>query len=147
MLRSKTISGERLFKIIKTQITDEASVDVLTEVLGARGIINKVIKHLPLDQYESSNHQIFELCLDMLTKNKIKEHPTKHMICDALLESARKEEHYAMLVDWFESNLVKNTEGRALSNITLSLKHQHKMIERIWSSSQIALEKKNELME
>jgi len=63
MLRTNDLSGARFFNIIKSQIVKETAVDVITEVF--RRVLPLVVRdQLPLDMYEESHHEIFEMILD-----------------------------------------------------------------------------------
>lgn len=60
-----------------------------------KSVIPSVIKsYIPLSIYEQSHHDIFELILDnILTSGSIKDNATRHVVLEAMLSSARNEDH------------------------------------------------------
>ena len=106
-----------------------------------KSIIPSVIKsYIPLSIYEQSHHDIFELILDnILTSGSIKDNATRHVVLEAMLSSARNEDHISMLIKWFMDGAVYNTAGKKLQEVEISLKHKHTIMERIWSSAKIPL--------
>jgi len=62
MLKENYISGAQVLDICKSQLVQETAVDVLTDVM--RSVIPVVIKnYIPLENYEQSHKEIFELFL------------------------------------------------------------------------------------
>lgn len=114
MLRLNDLSGARLLDICKTQLMDETAVDVLTTAL--HGVIPVCIEtYCPLEAYEAAQHDIFELLLDgVLTKGAIEDSATRHSVLTALIDSARSEDHYVVLMKWFEQGFVTNSKGDQL---------------------------------
>lgn len=134
MLRLNDLSGARLLDICKTQLMDETAVDVLTTAL--HGVIPVCIEtYCPLEEYEKYQRGIFELLLDgILTKGAIEDSATRHSVLTALIDSARSEDHYAVLLKWFEQGVVTNSKGDQLEGVEISAKHKHSIIVRVWSS-------------
>lgn len=114
MLRLNDLSGARLLDICKTQLLDETAVDVLTTAL--HGVIPVCIEtYCPLEAYEATQHDVFELLLDgILTKGAIEDSATRHSVLTALIDSARSEDHYVVLMEWFEQGFVTNSKGDKL---------------------------------
>ena len=83
----------------------------------------------------------------ILASGAIGDNATRHVLLDAALSSARNEDHYERLVQWFKAGHLTNTAGDKLEGVEVSLKHKHAMMERIWCSEKIPLETKNELMD
>jgi hypothetical protein len=125
----------------------ENSVGVINDVM--KSVIPSMIKsYIPLSIYEQSHHDIFELILDnILTSGSIKDNATRHVVLEAMLSSARNEDHISMLIKWFVDGAVYNTAGKKLEEVEISLKHKHTIMERIWSSEKIPLQEKEALME
>lgn len=113
-----------------------------------KSIIPYVIRDfIPVEMYEQSNEQVFELILDsILTSGIIKDNSTRHTVIDALLIKARTEKHIKMLKDWFEGGKVFNSKGENLTDVELSLRHKHTIMEKIWSSFEISLDEKERLL-
>jgi len=63
-----------------------------------------------------------------------------------LLTKARSEKHIKVLKEWFEGGYVFNSKGEKLTDVELSLKHKHTIMERIWSSFEISLDEKERLL-
>jgi hypothetical protein len=112
-------------------------------------VIPSVIKNnIPLSIYESSHHDIFELILDnILTSGNLKDNATRHVVLEAMLSSARNEDHIQLVKKWFKDGFVTNSAGKKLEDVEVSLKHKHTIMERIWSSDKIPLSEKEALME
>lgn len=138
--------GARLLEICKKQLIGETAVDVITDVM--KFVIPMVIRnHIPLEKYESTHHDIFELILDnILTSGSIQDNSTKHLVFDALLSSARNEDHIEMLVKWYKEGVVYNTKGTKLDSMEISLKHKHTIVQRIWASINMPLAQKQEIL-
>lgn len=120
-------------------------MDVLTDVM--RFVIPVVIKsYIPPEFYLKSHHDIFELLLEILSSGIITDKSTQHLVFDALLTSARNEDHIALLVNWFKDEVVSDAKGTKLESVDISKKHKHTIVQRIWSSDQIPLEQKEEIM-
>jgi len=66
-------------------------------------------------------------------------------VLEALFTSARNEDHIEMLVKWFDSGFVHDSNGQKLE-IEISKKHKHSIMERIWSSEKMSLQFKEEMM-
>ena len=147
MLRAQDISGVRLLNICKSQLVTETSVGVINDVM--KFVIPSVIKNnIPLSIYESSHHDIFELILDnILTSGNLKDNATRHVVLEAMLSSARNEDHIQLVKKWFKDGYVTNSAGKKLEDVEVSLKHKHTIMERIWSSEKIPLSEKEALME
>ena len=111
MLRTNELSGARFYNIIKSQIVKETSVDVISSVF--RSVLPKLIKNqMPLKMYEQCHHEIFEMILDkILTPGIIKDNAASHVLIGCMLNSARNEDHYELLVDWFNTGKLTNTLG------------------------------------
>lgn len=146
MLKLNDLPGARLLGICKKQLIGESEVGVITDVM--KFVIPSVIKnHIPLDQYEKTHHDIFELILDnILNSGSIKDNSTKHLVFDALLTSARNEDHIEMLVKWYKEGVVYNTKGTKLDSVEISLKHKHTIVQRIWASIKLPLTQKQEIL-
>lgn len=82
----------------------------------------------------------------ILAAGTVEDNATRHVLTDSMLSSARNEDHYQLLVQWFKTGHLTDTAGTQLEGVEVSLKHKHAMMERIWSSETIPLETKNELM-
>lgn len=104
-------------KIVKKQIISESSTDVISIVF--RLMIPSVIaSYIPLEIFEESHGDIFEMILDgILSSGNIEDEATIQMMLGALLESAKKEEHIEMLIQWFKNEIVSNTQGERLENV------------------------------
>lgn len=103
------LAGARLLNICKTQLVNEKAVDVITDTM--RFVIPVVIKnYIPVEEYENSHHSIFELCLSILSSGSIEDNATKHLVLDALITSARKEEDIFHIVKWFKEGAVFNAQ-------------------------------------
>lgn len=127
MLKENHISGAQVLEICKTQLVNETAVDVLTDVM--RFVIPVVIKnYIPLERYEQSHKEIFELFLSILAKGTITDKSTQHLVLDAILTSARSEEHYAQLINWLNTGFVHDINGTMIENAEVSLKHKHSII-------------------
>mmetsp|Transcript_9866 Transcript_9866/g.16592 ORF Transcript_9866/g.16592 Transcript_9866/m.16592 type:complete len:782 (-) Transcript_9866:41-2386(-) len=147
MLRSGDISGARLLQICKKQMVEEKDVGVITDLF--RFIIPAVIKsHIPTEYYQQCHHDIFEIILDnILTSGSIEDNSTKHLLLEAMLTSARNEDHYLLLVKWLKEGAIFNTKGKKLEEVEISLKHKHSILQRVYASEQIPLEEKQALLE
>lgn len=113
-----------------------------------RSTIPAVIKkHIPLEAYAQSHHDIFELILDgILTNGGISDNATRHLVLASLLSSCRSEDHFAMLVQWFKDGFITNSSGKKLEDVEVSLKHKHAIVQRIWAAEKIPLEQKQEVL-
>jgi hypothetical protein len=98
-------------------MTSEASTDVISIVF--RLMIPLVIAaYIPLESFEESHADIFEMILDgILSSSNIEDEATIQMVFGALLESAKKEEHIQMLVKWFKEGSVFSTLGERLEDV------------------------------
>jgi hypothetical protein len=146
MLKQNHLCGARLLDIIKTQLVGETAVDVISSVM--RGVVPLVIKnYIPLEIYEKTHHDIFELYLDgILASGTIKDMSTKHLVLDSILTSARNEDHIQLLIKWFKEGAIFTTKGKKLEDVDLSLKHKHEIMKQIWGSDVVTLKEKEELM-
>ena len=145
MLKQNDISGAQLLNICKTQLVGETSVDVMTDVM--RFVIPVVIKnYIPPEIYLKSHHDIFELFLAILGSGTITDKATQHLVLDAILSSARNEDHIALLVNWFKDDVVTDEKGQKYEQLEISKKQKHTIVQRIWSSEDIPLEQKEEIM-
>lgn len=52
-----------------------------------------------------------------------------------------------MLVKWFKDGFITNSAGKKLDDVEISKKAKHAIMKRIWSSNNISLKEKEELME
>ena len=125
---------------------NETAVDVINELM--KNLIPVLIKrYIPLEIFEQTHHDIFEIILDsLLTSGIIKDKPTQHLVFDAMLNSAGSDDHIELLIKWFQSGVVSNSEGTELSDIEISLKHKHTIMRRIWTSASVDLDRKKSLM-
>lgn len=105
-------------------------------------------KQLPLELYEKNQGEIFEMILDgVLTSGTLKQDKsTRHMVIDALLNCARNENHYPLLIKMFEEGYVINSKGAKLEDCELSLKHKYEIVKRVYSSEKIDIAHKTKLM-
>jgi hypothetical protein len=128
-------------------MTSEASTDVISIVF--RLMIPLVIAaYIPLESFEESHADIFEMILDgILSSSNIEDEATIQMVFGALLESAKKEEHIEMLVKWFKEGSVFSTLGERLEDVQITIAHKHAILKRVWSSVSIPLSEKKALME
>jgi len=144
MLKTNDLSGAQLLQICKSQLVSETATDVLGDVL--RFVVPSVIKsYIPLENYESSHHDIFECFLNVLSSGKIVDKSTQHLILDAVLTSARNEDHIKDIVKWFETGFVHDTKGNKMAEHEVSLKHKHSIIKRVYSSIEMKTEDKEAL--
>ena len=75
MLKENYLSGAQVLNICKSQLVNETAVDVLTDVM--RFVVPVVIKnYIPLENYESSHKDIFELFLGILAQGNITDEST-----------------------------------------------------------------------
>ena len=145
MLVKNDITGIKALKIIKNNMGSETSPEVISNLLGQ--VVPTIIKeHIPLKVYEQTYHEIFEIILDQILIKDL-QNATQHMVVEYLLGNARNEDHFQLVVKWFQDGFISNTKGEKLENVTVSLKHKHTMMERIWSSKDIDLKTKEELFE
>jgi len=115
---------------------------VIKEVL--RTVVPIIIKtYIPLSQYCEQNKDMFILILDeLLASGFIKDEVTNHFIVETLISFARNEEHYDLLVKWFQQDAISTTTGKKLDTIKFSTKHKHEAMKRIWSSVKMPLSQK-----
>mmetsp|Transcript_33619 Transcript_33619/g.51814 ORF Transcript_33619/g.51814 Transcript_33619/m.51814 type:complete len:334 (+) Transcript_33619:1840-2841(+) len=146
MLKQNDISGAQLLDICKSQMITETAEDVIKDVL--RFTIPAVIKsYIPLELYSESHHAIFEMLIDqILASGTIKTKSTQLLVFDSALTSARNEDHYKLLVDWFEKGEVTTTKGKKIEGFELMLKQKHTLVKRIWSSKDVPLAKKESVL-
>jgi hypothetical protein len=146
MLQDQEIAGAWLLQICKSQLQNETDADVIAD--SFRSTIPAVIKkHIPLEAYAQSHHDIFELILDgILTNGGINDNATRHLVLTALLSSCRSEDHFKMLVQWFKDGFITNSSGKKLEDVEVSLKHKHTIVQRIWAAEKIPLEQKQEVL-
>ena len=115
-------------------------------------LMNKLIPTLignfiPVDIHEQAHHDIVDIILNgVLSSGIIKDNATRHLVLESLLGSAINEDHIELLIKWFESGTVTNSEGALLEDVQISLKHKHSIMQRIWGSEEVDLERKNSLM-
>jgi hypothetical protein len=83
----------------------------------------------------------------MLSSGSIKDNATRHVILEAMLSSARNEDHIRLVAKWFNDGFITNSAGKKLEDVEISLKHKHTMMERIWSSETMPLAEKEALMD
>ena len=70
MLKENYLSGAQLLNICKRQLLKETGVDVLTDVM--RFVVPVIIKnYTPLEIYEQTHAEIFELFLSILASGTI----------------------------------------------------------------------------
>jgi len=69
---------------------------------------------------------------------------TKTLLFDSVLYHCRNEENYLELVQWFKNSKVSHN-GKEL-DIEVTLKNKHTFMKRIWSSENIPLSEKEELL-
>lgn len=65
---------------------------------------------------------------------------------DAILSSARCEEHYQIILNWFNTGFVHDLEGNKIEGLQVSKGHKHQIVQRVYSSETIPLAQKEELM-
>jgi hypothetical protein len=145
MLKENYLSGSQVLNICTSQLVNETAVDVLTDVM--RFVVPVIIKsYLPLEQYESAHKNIFELFLNILKNGTIKDESTQHLVLDAVLTSARCEEHYKLIKVWLETGFIHDLEGNKIEGMEVSKKHKHSILQRLYSSDEIPIEEKEKLM-
>jgi hypothetical protein len=49
--------------------------------------------------------------------DNFKDNATKHLVLEAMISSARNEDHYQMLVKWFKEGFVFDKKGAKLENV------------------------------
>jgi len=113
MLKENDLSGAQLLQICKSQLVGETSVDVLTDVM--RSVVPITIKnYIPLEIYEQSHHDMFELFLGILASGEIKDKSTQELVMEAIFTCARNEDHIEHLVNWFKSGFIHSLDGKKL---------------------------------
>ena len=134
MLRQGDLVGARLLDIIKRQIVKETDGGVIISFL--KNLIPIIVKnYIPLSMYIETHSDLFEIILDKVLDSEVLcGDSTKHAVVEYALNSVRSEEHYELLVKWFEEGAIFTTSGKKLGHIELSLKHRHEVVKRIWSS-------------
>jgi hypothetical protein len=86
-------------------LVGETKVDVLTVV--TKSIIPVIINsYMPIELYEQSHYEMFELFLNMLASGTITDQVTQALVLDAILISAKNEAHIEQLITWFKSGFV-----------------------------------------
>ena len=83
----------------------------------------------------------------MIAPHKFKEDSTNHMLLDSVISYAKSEEHILLLKEWFVSGIITDTERNKIEGVTVSTKHKHNMVRRIYSSFQISLDEKEKMFE
>jgi len=132
MLKEGDMSGSQLLKICKSQLVGETQTNVLTDVL--KSIIPVVIADfMPIELYEQSHKDMFELFLGILASGNITHKVTRELILEAILISAKDEGHIEQLINWFKTGFVHDLQGNNL-NIEIPLQSKHKIMIKIWSS-------------
>ena len=78
-------------------------MDIIAYVLG--NLVPTIIEtFLPLYIYEDSYKEIFELIYnDILPAGLINDTPTLHVLFEILIDCAKNEEHYPLLLQWFSN--------------------------------------------
>ena len=109
-----------------------------------RSLIPMIIKsYIPSENYTQCHHDIFELIVDkILPSGAITDNSTKHLLLDAALTSARKEDDLKLLSKWFKEGFVFTTDGKKLDQVEVSKKHKHSVVSRVWSSETISMAEK-----
>lgn len=103
--------------------------------------------YLPASVCDKTDHELFDLILNnILTGNASLDDSTKTLLFDGMMAHCTNEDHYAMVLTWFEKSKVINGAGAPLEHIELTLKNKHALVKRIWSSKSIALGKKEEVL-
>ena len=114
-----------------------------------RFLIPEIIKnYMPIDVYQKNQGEVFEMILDgVLTSGSLKQDKsTMHLVIDALLNSTRNENHYKMLIEWFDSGIITNSSGTKLEYCELSSKHKYEIVKRVHSAENIESPQKERLM-
>ena len=61
-----------------------------------------------------------------------------------MIKHAKHEDQYKLLVKWLENDMITDQNGTmALEDFQFSARHKHHMIRRIWSSSNVSIQKKS----
>jgi hypothetical protein len=103
--------------------------------------------YIPSELYCDTNLQLFDAIMDgILTKDVIQEENTMHFVVESLIKFAANEDHYTLLVKWLENNAIYTGTGQLVDRVEFSKKHKHEAMKRVWSSVQISLEKKKQLL-
>ena len=126
MLRSNTLVGGLLLNIVLEHLAKEPDVGVITYILS--DLIPYIISdHVPSKFYCQSNHHLFETVLELLSvSDVIKDDQTKHLVIEFLIQSVRNEDHYSLMIKWFEDGTVSTPSGKQLEHLgKLSQKHLH----------------------
>lgn len=145
MLKDNLISGAQVLQIVRSQAKSETDSGVLTDVL--KFLIPVIIKnYMPTELYEKTHHTIFEFLLNIMQSGKINDKSTVDLILDSMLTSARNENHYSMIMNWFKQGYLNDFFGNKVKNGDISLEQRHIIVQRIYSSEKITLETKQDLL-
>ena len=146
MLRQNDMAGARLLDIIKEQLPQETDVGVITDLMSS--LIPQIVNnYIPFELYSETHDELFQVILDeFLASGILKDDSTKHLVVEHLLSSVRNEDHYKLVIKWFEEGAVSTTMGEQIEGIKLSNKHKHEIMKIVWSSVEIPLIKKEQLM-
>ena len=63
-----------------------------------------------------------------------------------MISSARNENHYIMILNWFSHGYINDFFGNKVKNGDISLEQRHIIVQRVWSSERISLENKQDLL-
>lgn len=143
MLTEDSSQAMELIETCRRHLPLEKSSDVICDVLG--NIIPNVIEnYVDCTQYESVHKDLFAMILDEIVPNMSTDldRATQQLVLDKLIESARDEEHYEVLLKWGEHKCVVNTKGEKVPEVEISVDNWHSITRRIYSSTKIPKEKK-----
>ena len=97
--------------ICKSQLVFEKAIDVVTDLIKFI-IPNTIRSFIPVEMYEKSHFEIFEIILDnILTSGNIKDNQTKSLLIESLIGSARNEEHINLIFKWLKDGFITNSKG------------------------------------
>ena len=84
--------------------------------------------------------------MSIMAGNTTLDTSTKTLLFDGLIAQCKNEGHYALTLSWFEHGKLTDQNGAALDHVELTLKNKHALVKRIWSSKEIPLAKKDEIL-
>ena len=141
-IKSGKIPASRVLLIIMNNIGEETAVDVLQDTLGfiSRAVLNSFLHS---EAVERRTEELYNIVMDIMTSGRFNEFPSamEALVSSAIGFSTSKQQHLK-LMNWFESGLITEPNGRAIAGTSINVKVRHTMIRKIFGSIHLPKDKK-----
>jgi len=145
MVRFNDVEGSRAMAVIVNNLQEETAEDILSLVLNS--LVPVIIsKYLPLSHCEITNREMFGVARAILESGRFQVESTQQMIITSMIQFAKGDAERKMLLEWFNrgDDGVCGVNGDVIGKLTL--KQKHRIVQEIYSATDISLADKEVAM-